>query len=83
MPTATARRAMQRLPEAVATACFNFIDGALSADPHRVGKPLHLPLDGLHSANRGVYRIIYRIDDAQHTIEIVAVHHRAAAYRPR
>lgn len=83
VPSAAARRGMQRLPEAVAAACFNFIDGALSADPHRVGKPLHQPFDGLHSANRGVYRVIYRINDAQHTIEIVTVSHRTAAYGPR
>lgn len=83
VPSVTARRALRRLPEAVATACFNFIDEALAANPRRVGKPLHAPFDGLHSAHRGVYRIVYRIDDAEHAIEIVSIAHRADVYRPR
>lgn len=83
IPTATARRALQKLPEAVAAACFNFIDDALAAHPHRVGKPLHRPFKGLHSANRGVYRVVYRINEADHTVEIVGIAHRASVYKPR
>lgn len=33
------------------------------ASPHRVGKPLKLGLETLHSARRGDYRVIYHIDD--------------------
>ncbi|NLE98637.1 MAG: type II toxin-antitoxin system RelE/ParE family toxin, partial [Propionibacterium sp.] len=32
----------------------------------------------LHAARRGAYRIIYRID---HVVTIVAIEHRADAYR--
>ena len=32
--------------------------------PHRVGKPQVRELAGLHSARRGPYRLLYRIDDA-------------------
>jgi len=35
------------------------------------------------SARRGDYRVIYRINADQHQIEIVAIEHRADAYRPR
>ena len=35
---------------AVAVRATNFFAGALSTDPHRVGKPLNAPLDGVHSA---------------------------------
>lgn len=76
----TARRALTRLPEKVATAVVEFIYGPLAADPRRVGKPLRLDLEGLHSARRGDFRIIYRIADA---VTIIAIEHRADVYRPR
>jgi mRNA-degrading endonuclease RelE of RelBE toxin-antitoxin system len=79
---APARRALRRIPEKVATAAVEFAYGSLAANPHRVGKPLQLGLAGLHSARRGDYRVIYRIDDANHRIEITAVEHRADVYRP-
>jgi mRNA interferase RelE/StbE len=81
--TATARRALARLPEKVATAAVEFLYGSLAANPHRVGKPLKLGLTGLRSARRGDYRVIYRIDDHAHRIDVVAIEHRSDAYRPR
>jgi mRNA interferase RelE/StbE len=32
-------------------------------------------------ARRGTYRIIYRIDEPSHTVAVLAVVHRADAYR--
>jgi mRNA-degrading endonuclease RelE of RelBE toxin-antitoxin system len=81
--TATARRTMRRLPEKVATAVVEFLYGSLAANPHRVGKPLQLGLQGLHRARRGDYRVIYRIDDEQRRVEVIAIEHRADVYRPR
>lgn len=81
--TSTARRSLNRLPEKVATAVVEFIYGSLAANPPRVGKPLKLHLDGLHSARRGDYRVIYRIDIAQRRVDVIAVEHRSDAYRPR
>lgn len=81
--TAPARRALARLPEKVATAVVEFLYGSLAASPHRVGKPLKLGLEGLHSARRGDYRVIYRIDDQRRRIEVVAIEHRSDIYRPR
>lgn len=80
---AAARRALTRLPEKVATAVAEFIYGSLAANPHRVGKPLKLTLEGLHSARRGDYRVIYRIDDEQRLVTVIAIEHRSDAYRPR
>ena len=73
---------MRGLPEAVAAACFTFIDQTLAVDSYRVGKPLRHDMEGLHSARRGVYRIVYRIDETAHVIEIVTIAHRADVYRP-
>jgi mRNA-degrading endonuclease RelE of RelBE toxin-antitoxin system len=81
--TAPARRAVSRLPEKVATATVEFVYGSLAASPHRVGKPLKLGLTGLHSARRGDYRVIYRISDHDHRVDIIAIEHRADIYRPR
>ena len=47
--TTAARRALTRLPEKVATAVAEFLYGSLAASPHRVGKPLKLSLEGLHT----------------------------------
>ena len=76
--TPTAKRALQRLPEKVATAAIEFIYGTLASTPQRVGKALRFDLEGLHSARRGDYRIIYRID---HRLTIIAIEHRADVYR--
>jgi len=81
--TPTARRQLsENLPEAVAAAAYEFITGPLLADPHRVGKRLRPPLEDRHSARRGTYRVIYRIDDGSRTVTVVDVAHRRDAYRP-
>ena len=81
--TPTARRQLsENLPEAVAAAAYEFVTGALLADPHRVGKQLRPPLQDRHSARRGTYRVIYRIDDGTRTVTVVDIAHRRDAYRP-
>lgn len=78
-----ARRALTRLPEKVATAVVEFAYGTLAENPPQVGHRLHLDLHGYHSARRGDYRVIYRIEEAEHRVEIVDIDHRADVYRPR
>jgi mRNA interferase RelE/StbE len=80
--TPTARRQLaQHLPEAVAFAAHEFIVGALLDNPQRVGKRLQAPLDDRHSARRGTYRDIYRIDDAERIVTVIDIAHRRDAYR--
>ena len=81
--TAASRRALTKLPEKVATAVVEFLYGSLASNPYRAGKPLELGLEGLHSARRGDYRVIYRIDDHQRRVTVVAIEHRSDVYRPR
>ena len=52
-----------------------------SSNPHRVRKPLDDPFDGYRSARRGTYRIVYRINEEKHTVEIYSIRHRRDAYR--
>jgi len=81
--TAPGRRALARLPEKVATAVVEFLYGSLAVSPHRVGKPLKLGLDGLYSARRGDYRVIYRINAHRRRVDVVAIEHRSDVCRPR
>ena len=76
--TPTAMRALIRLTEKVATAAVEFIYGPVAENPRRVGKALRRELEGLHSARRGDFRIIYRITDV---VTIVAIDHRADIYQ--
>ncbi|MXP20274.1 type II toxin-antitoxin system RelE/ParE family toxin [Gordonia sp. HNM0687] len=76
-----ARRALSRLPGRVAHAVIEFISGPLAENPRRLSKPLRNQLDGLHSARRGDYRILLRIDDDNRTVLIVDIDHRAHVYR--
>jgi len=79
--TPTARRNLRSLPEKIATACAEFIHGPLARNPHRVGKPLVGALAGHHSARRGSYRVVYRVDQDRLVVLVVRVDHRADAYR--
>lgn len=77
-----ARRALtHELPESVAAACAEFLHSALAENPHRVGKPLRVPLEGRYSARRGEFRVIYRIQEARVIVEVLDIRHRRDAYR--
>lgn len=78
-----ALRSLEKVPERVAVSAVEFVYGALADDRRRVGRPLRLELEGLHSARRGDYRIVHRIDDERRAIVIEAITHRADVYRPR
>lgn len=82
--TASAARAVQEtLPEAVAFAVIDFMTGPLLDNPKRVGAPLRDELEGIWSARRGTYRILYRIDDEAREVIVLRIGHRRDIYRPR
>jgi mRNA-degrading endonuclease RelE of RelBE toxin-antitoxin system len=76
-------RHLNRLPDKVRHAALETIFGPIAESPHRLGKPLVGELEGLNSARRGDYRIIYEIFDETHVVLIHRVQHRRDAYRPR
>jgi mRNA-degrading endonuclease RelE of RelBE toxin-antitoxin system len=81
--TAPAARAIQEtLPQAVAFAVINFITGPLLDNPKRVGAPLRDELEGIWSARRGTYRILYRIDEEAREVIVLRIGHRRDIYRP-
>ena len=76
----SARRDLNRLKETAAAAVLETIDHIADA-PRRIGKPLRLELEGLWSARRGSYRVLYRIDEGRRLIQIVTIDHRSDVYR--
>jgi len=81
--TGSAERQLNRLPEGTAAAIVEFMLGALLENPHRLGGQLQRELSGMRLARRGIYRIIYEIDDDKHLVIVYRIEHRATAYRPR
>ena len=81
--TGPAQRHLGRLTEGTAAAIVEFMLGALVDNPHHVGGRLQRELAGLHSARRGAYRVIYEIDEDQHTVIVLRIDHRSRVYRSR
>lgn len=79
----SADRTLARLPEKAAAAIVEFMLGPLIEHPNRVGHELRRELEGLWSARRGPYRVVYEIDDAAREIHVLRIDHRADVYRPR
>lgn len=71
------RNIREHLPLEVAAAAMETIAGSIAVNPYRAGKPF----DGFYSARRGTYRIVYRIEEAKHLVEIYSIRHRRDAYR--
>jgi mRNA-degrading endonuclease RelE of RelBE toxin-antitoxin system len=76
-----ARAIAETLPERVAAAVIDLITGPLLSEPRQLGKPLRRELEGLWSARRGTFRVLYRIDEARHEVVVLRVDHRRDIYR--
>ncbi len=76
-----ARAIGEELPEAVAVAVIDFITGSLLDNPRRVGRELRNELAGIHSARRGTFRILYRIDEDRLEVTVLRVDRRRDVYR--
>ncbi len=78
--TAMALRNFDVLPEKVAFAILEFCSSTLSQDPLRVSKSLKGPFEGMRSARRGQYRIIFSVAHESNKVVIRSVRHRNIAY---
>jgi mRNA-degrading endonuclease RelE of RelBE toxin-antitoxin system len=79
----SADRTLARLPEKAAAAVAEFMLGPLVENPQRVGHRLRQELEGLWSARRGAYRVVYELDEEQRTVLVLRIDHRTDVYRPR
>lgn len=80
--TRAARRGLNKVPLAAATALYEHLTGPVATNPHRLGKRLDAPYDGVWTTRRGEYRALYTINDHDKTVTVLAVDHRRDAYRP-
>lgn len=78
-----ARALAEELPEAIAIAVIDLITGPLVENPRRVGRALRNELAGVHSARRGTYRVLYRIDEGAREVIVLRIEHRGDVYRRR
>ena len=81
--TAAAQRDLTRIPPRIVPAIIEFMFGDLARAPRRVGKPLRRELEGSFSARRGTYRVLYRIDEEAHRVDVLRIDHRSDVYRAR
>jgi mRNA interferase RelE/StbE len=76
-------RHLNKLPEKVRAAVIEAIFGTIAEDPRRAGKPLAGEMEGLYSARRGDFRVIYEVDEKRHIVLVHRAAHRRSAYRAR
>jgi mRNA-degrading endonuclease RelE of RelBE toxin-antitoxin system len=75
-------RVQRHQDEAIAVAVIEFVTGPMLDNPRRVGVPLRNELEGVWSARRGAYRVLYRIDEEAREVIVLRVGHRRDVYRP-
>ena len=80
--TPEAMRNIGQLPDKVRHAAMATISGPMTENPRRLGKPLVGEFEGLWSARRGDYRIIYTISEDDRVVMIHRIQHRRDVYRP-
>lgn len=77
----SALRSLDRLPPRVAGAVVEFVTRTLPENPERMSKPLRYQLEGLRSARRGDYRVLFTLDQDTRVLLVIRIAHRADAYR--
>jgi mRNA-degrading endonuclease RelE of RelBE toxin-antitoxin system len=76
-------RHLNGLPGKVRSAVIEAVLGTIAENPRRAGKPLRGELEGLYSAIRGEFRVIYEIDDERDVVLVHRAQHRRRIYRRR
>lgn len=77
----SAIRSLDRLPPRIAGAVAEFVTRTLPENSERMSKPLRYELEGLRSARRGDYRVLFALDADARVLLVVRIAHRADAYR--
>jgi len=77
----SAWRDLDRLPQRIAQAIVEFSAFTLPENPLRMSKPLQGDFEGLRSARRGDYRVLFFLAEPDRLV-VVRARHRRDAYRP-
>lgn len=78
----SAQRDLNQVSARVGPSLLEFIYSGIAENPQRRGKALRGEMDGVWSARRGDYRVLYRIDEASRSVQVLRVAGRGIAYRP-
>jgi mRNA interferase RelE/StbE len=81
--SSAAIRSLDQVPPRILPAVIEFHYGPLADNPQRVGKPLRDDFAGLHSARRGPYRVLYEINETDHSVTVTRIAYRSDVYRSR
>lgn len=73
-------RHLNRLPDKIRSAVLSAIFESIAHNPKRAGKALRGELEGLYSARRGEFRVIYEVDDDAGIVLIHRVQHQRRVY---
>ena len=76
-------RHLNRLPDKIRSAVLATIFDSIAPNPKRAGKALRGELEGLYSARRGEFRVIYEIDDDAGIVLIHRAQYRRRVYWKR
>jgi len=76
----SARKELQSLPIAVAARILKKVE-ALGTNPRPVGSKKLIGAKDLWRLRVGDYRVVYKIDEADGTVDISVVRHRREVYR--
>lgn len=77
----SAIRGLDRLPQRIAPAIVEFATITLPRNPEQLSKPLRGEFEGLRSARRGDYRVVFRLRADARVLLVVRVAHRADVCR--
>lgn len=76
-------RHLNRLPAKIRDAALATIFGPIASNPHRLGHAFVGELEGLRSARRGDYRIVYEILEGDAVVLVHRIQHRRHVYGQR
>lgn len=77
---AVTKKDIPQLPKTAKKVVKRAIEERLMVDPIGFGKPLRYSLKGHRRLRVGDYRVIYRIEDTNHIVLIIAIKHRKHIY---
>lgn len=77
----SAWRDLDQLPPKIAQAIVEFAVFTLPQNPLRMSKSLQAEFEGLRSARRGDYRVLFYLAETDRLV-VVRARHREHAYRP-
>lgn len=79
--TVVVKEDIPALPKTARISIKKAIEERLTLDPIGFGKPLRYSLKNHRRLRVGDYRVVYRINEAESTVIIVAIKHRKDVYQ--